>query len=568
MAALLAVFLAAPPCAAASSGDRAAPPRNVLIIFPFSQDFPVHAQLAKGFREGLLTSGTPVRITYEYLDLERFADQKSYLEDVARFLEAKYGAIKPDVVVSGGALRDFMDAYGQRMFPGVPVVFPKDGNAALEAAGEGSALDECAKSVEIIFRTRPSTKKLYVVLGDSEEERAVGAVIAQVAKRWRDRADFVFTSDMPYAGMLEAVRGAEKDSAVLFVRWLRDAQGVSFLPEDALADVCRVSGAPVYGVVAHSLGSGVVGGYLFSFELFGRRLAEEALARLRGEGAKGDLVPAAGEYAFDWRELKRWNIDERTLPPESRIEFRKVSLWEEHGGIILAGAAVALIETGLIAALVINRAHRRRFEAQLELLNESLEAAVSERTRDLNGANAELVEAKRLLEQMNERLDQASRTDSLTCLYNRRHLEGVFAREDARAQRKGDPYSVIVCDIDFFKSVNDKHGHHAGDELLRQVARMLERAVRPYDTLARWGGEEFILLLPGTDCAQAAFIAERIRTEIMDTEHGCAGRIVRITMTLGVASWHPGDCVDDVIKRADAAMYEGKRSGRNRVVAG
>lgn len=569
--AILAVLLAAPlalPCAAASAADKAADARNVLVIFPFNQDFPVHVQLAKGLREALLASGTPVRITYEYLDMERFADQKGYLEDVARFLTAKYAALKPDVVVSGGALREFMDAYGQRMFPGVPVVFPKDESAALEAAGEGSALDEYAKSVEIIFRTRPSTRKVYVILGSSEEERAVGAVLGAVAGQWRDRANFVFTNEMPYRAMLDAVRGADKDSAVLFVRWLRDAQGASFIPDEVLVEVCRQSGAPVYGVVAHSLGEGVVGGYLFSFELFGRRLAQEALARLRGEGAKVDLVPAAGEYAFDWRELKRFDIDEGTLPPGSRIEFREPSLWEDHGGLILAGAAVAVLEALLIAGLVINRMHRKRFEAELAMVNKSLEATISGRTRELNRANFELVEAKTQLEKMNRRLDLAARTDSLTGLFNRRHMEEVFAGEEARAARTGEPFSLILCDIDFFKKVNDEHGHQAGDELLRHLAGVMEKAVRPYDTLARWGGEEFLFLLPSTGMDSALAVAERVRQDIGGNPCRAAGRELSVTVTLGVASWHPGDSVDDVIKRADEAMYEGKRSGRNRAVAG
>jgi diguanylate cyclase (GGDEF)-like protein len=556
-----------PPGPASEQGDK-----NVLVIFPFSQDYPIHEQLVKGFREGLRRSPRAIRVSYEYLDLARFGDEKSYLAGVARFFQEKYSRLRPDVVVSGGPLRFLLDTYGQQMFPGVPVVFPRDESAALEALPEDDFVaakkSDFLKSVDIIFRTRPDTKTVYVVLGDSDEERDIRRNMEHVAQAYRDRARFVFTGDLPHARMLEAVAGAGGDGAVLFMRWLRDVQGDSFIPEEVLESVCAASTAPVYTVVEPSLGGGAVGGYLFSFEIFGRRLAEETLAALDG-GATPKELPylAASEYVFDWRALERWKIAEKSLPEGARIEFREPSAWSLHKWYILGGVVVVLLETSLVVGLAVNRSRRRRVELELTRLNASLEEIVASRTSQLQEANAQLELAKASLEKMNSRLELASRTDSLTGLYNRRHVEEAAAREHERSLRTGDGFSVILCDVDFFKQVNDLYGHEAGDMLLRRLSQDLSGEVRPYDILSRWGGEEFLLFLPSTGQDVASNIAERIRRTIEEREYSYNGRTLRLTATFGVSTVRAGESVTEVIRRADGALYEGKRSGRNRVVA-
>lgn len=546
--------------------------KSIVMILPFSQDYPVHLQLVKGFRDSVLKARSDVRISYEYLDLARFPNEQGYLADVAAFLKAKYARLRPDVVVSGGPIRQFMDEYGNAMFPGVPVVFPRDESAALEAAVKGgvdtSRNSEYMKSVEVIFRTRPATKTVYVVLGDSDEERNILKDMSRVAEAYRERARFVFTNDLTHARMLDLMGEAGEDSAILFMRWHRDVQGESFIPDDVAREVAERAKAPVYGVVAHALGGGMLGGYLFSFELFGRRLAQQSLEILGGDKSAGPSVPSpVSEYAFDWRQLKRWNIDEKVLPEGSRIEFRELSAWDQHGAYILGGIVVLLLETALIVGLGVNRTRRKRMERELVGLNASLEEMVANRTRQLQEANAELEQAKRTLEDMNIRLGMASRTDSLTGLFNRRHFEESAPQEHARYVRTGKPFSVVLCDIDFFKNVNDLHGHDAGDSLLRMIGQDISQAVRPYDILVRWGGEEFLLFLPSTEPDLARAIAERIRLDIGERVYAYEGHSLRLSATLGVATVRDGESVADVIRRADVALYEGKRSGRNRVVA-
>lgn len=166
-------------------------------------------------------------------------------------------------------------------------------------------------------------------------------------------------------------------------------------------------------------------------------------------------------------------------------------------------------------------------------------------------------------------LHRDARTDSLTGLDNRRAMQERGRAELKRAQRTGSPVSVILCDLDHFKSINDNYGHEAGDAALTRVALVLRRALRESDVVGRWGGEEFMAILPGTDAAGAAEVAERMRLAIAVTTFD--GIADNTTISLGVASSEqlpdPGLEWDLLIKEADQRLYQAKHEGRNRVVA-
>jgi len=156
--------------------------------------------------------------------------------------------------------------------------------------------------------------------------------------------------------------------------------------------------------------------------------------------------------------------------------------------------------------------------------------------------------------------------DNLTGLANRRHSEEALSAELARAERFGTPLSVVFADLDEFKAVNDRYGHPAGDLVLREFADVLHATLREADVAGRWGGEEFLLLLPGTDADGGAQLAERVRAGIEDrTVRGPTGDPISITCSFGVASYPAAETADDLLAAADDALYEAKRAGKNRV---
>lgn len=159
------------------------------------------------------------------------------------------------------------------------------------------------------------------------------------------------------------------------------------------------------------------------------------------------------------------------------------------------------------------------------------------------------------------RLARLMNLDPLTGLLNRRGYEA------ARSELPAGTFSAIVADIDHFKGVNDRFGHDAGDRVLRQVAEALNACVRRGDAVARAGGEEFVLLLGDAPLDLASKIAERARERVAATRVEVGPHVVQVTASFGVAERHPGEPLEEVVTRADAAMYEAKRAGRNRVLA-
>ncbi len=168
------------------------------------------------------------------------------------------------------------------------------------------------------------------------------------------------------------------------------------------------------------------------------------------------------------------------------------------------------------------------------------------------------------LERLIDRLSDAARTDSLTGLVNRRGFEELFAIELERARRTGRPLSVIICDLDAFKAVNDRYGHAAGDHALEKLSVILQRTKRRVDTAARVGGEEFAIIAPDSDQHAAYILAERMRREVRER---FATEPYALTLSIGLATYpRHGASSDALIGAADEALYAAKKLGRNRTV--
>jgi diguanylate cyclase (GGDEF)-like protein/PAS domain S-box-containing protein len=194
---------------------------------------------------------------------------------------------------------------------------------------------------------------------------------------------------------------------------------------------------------------------------------------------------------------------------------------------------------------------------------------VSERKaadRALRAAHQELAARVAEIERLNRQLHEQAIRDPLTGLFNRRYLEATIEREHARLVREGKPLAVVMLDIDRFKRINDDHGHAAGDEVLKRVGELIRSDIRGSDLPCRFGGEEFLIALPGASLEAACGRAESWRQRLAATPFETATAPLRVTVSAGVAAVDgSGSDVTELIRRADDALYAAKRSGRNRV---
>lgn len=217
------------------------------------------------------------------------------------------------------------------------------------------------------------------------------------------------------------------------------------------------------------------------------------------------------------------------------------------------------LEVGLVhcsGAILLLGSQERRYDSQFD-------TELLKLTNDLSLMMREGARQNRELKEANETIEQLARTDALTGLANRRTLDETLRREIARAERLQQDLSVIMADLDHFKSINDHDGHITGDQVLAHAAAVFKSQLRPYDLAARYGGEEFLLVLPGTSTEGAIGVAERIRKLIAELSvPGCQRQI---TISLGVASWIAGEAAEAFVARADGALYNAKSTGRNRV---
>lgn len=545
---------------------------HVLLLNSYHSQYPWAAALTEGVADLLAPSIGDENLHVEYLDGRRMVGDNSYFQALAALLRIKYRQFHPDVIItSDDYALEFMLAWGDQLFPGVPVVFcginvlqPEQltGRTLYTGLLEGMEIEG---NLDLIMALRPGTRRI-VMLADRTEfgvlmARHAREVMQQRAEgRWQPRVTLELWDNFTFNALQRQLSELPQNAAVLMLAIHKDAGGRYFSFGSDLPVLTSLSPAPMFGMWGGlMLGTGIVGGMMNNPYQHGRSAASMAQQILAGTPPWELPMIDKATYRpyFDARALERFGILRSRLPVDSTVAFEpEQGFWQRYQWQIMATLLVLLGLLVTVVVLTINIHRRRKAEQVLRHWNQELDGKVRARTADLED------QAKQLAHLSHE-MHTLAYTDTLTGLPNRRAgqewLEQLLAGADT------EPLSVALLDLDHFKQINDRFGHAVGDAVIAEAALRVRDALRPDDQVFRWGGEEFLLVLPATAAVNALKVAERVREQLQHPS-GTAAR--QVTASIGVASRRPGDAADALLLRADERLYEAKDSGRNRVVGG
>ena len=344
---------------------------QVLIVFDEDKDLPGLAIINSNLQQVLRSQlQEPVEIYTESLNLSRF-NNPDYPDALEQYFQRKYQDRRPDLIVAvmEPAL-DFLIRRADTLFRGVPIVFcgadPLDVEAmSLPDNVTGVVMKRSfAPTLDVALRLQPATRNVFVVGGSSRFDRHLQAIARRDLQRFEKRVHFTWLTEQSRPQLLSELSALPADSVIYYLTVFADQTGEAFVPHEVLSDIARAANAPVYVAVDQYVGRGAVGGSVYSVADLGQQAAAMGIRILRGEAPSHIPVTSGGSYRnlFDWRQLDRWGLDQDLLPADSQVENEPASIWYLYKGYILGGAALFLLQTGLVVGLLVSRAQRRRAE--------------------------------------------------------------------------------------------------------------------------------------------------------------------------------------------------------------
>jgi signal transduction histidine kinase len=358
--ALLTLILASPAAMAEA--------KRVLVLYENNRLLPANVEGDRGFSDAIGSGREPVDVRAEFLDYPDFGGD-DYVRTVATYLREKYRDKSPDVVVAGGTgALAFILSHRDDMFRGAPIVFmgiDKDfvDSHALPTDVYGVPVDfDAIGTVEQALRWHPAASRLVVVTGDAPDDRAWLARLQHDLPRFRGRVSSIdYLTGLSTPELRDRLSKLGKDSVVFTPGYFKDGAGRSFAPRQAAGTLAEASAAPIYGPYNTFLGTGVVGGKVPTFYAMGQTAGRIVNQILDGKPVVDLHLPAVMPTTLmvDWRQIKRWGIDEAAVPPGTVVEFKAPGFWDQYRTQAIIALAVVALQSALVTGLLIERKRRR-----------------------------------------------------------------------------------------------------------------------------------------------------------------------------------------------------------------
>jgi signal transduction histidine kinase len=385
------------------------------------------------FREAL---GSRLDFHSEYIDLGRFSEP-AYTAALVDFLRYKYRAVPPDVVLATTeASRRFAEQYQSDLFPNVPIVFVNRVAATdrvSNTTGVNAPLD-LSGTLDLALDLQPETEHVFVITGLSAFDQFYERLARDQLQRFAGRVSLNFWSGFSLTDLQRQLASLPPRSVIYFLTLAEDSAGARFISVDVREQLAASANAPMYSWHQVSMDHGVIGGHLFSNEIVAARTGEIALRILRGEKAAEIpvLTVDAMVTQLDWRQLQRWRIDESRVPAGAAILFREPTLWDRYKAYISGAVALLLLQTALIAGLLVQRARRRRAERQMRDHQHMLESS-NRQISELFGRliAAQETERTRIARELHDDVSQRIAALALNMSSLKRTLQGSGEPGDA-----------------------------------------------------------------------------------------------------------------------------------------
>jgi signal transduction histidine kinase len=352
-----------------------AEPRRVLLLHSFGHAFSPWSDMAASFRTDLAKrSSEPLDIYELSYDMVRFKDSREEGPFVD-YLSALFQGRKLDLIIPLGAPATyFLQRNRSSLFPGTPMLIAGAERrripiSTLEANDATVELTlDLPAYVENVLRLRPETKNIVVVVGKSPVELYWLSEMRQSSEPFANRVSFTWLNDLPFDEMLKRVAALPPDSVILYYLVAEDAAGIPYSQDAALDALRDVATVPIFGIGDYQLDRGIIGGPLMQTRKLGQQAASVALRMLRGEKPSEitSLPVGFGAPVYDWRELRRWDIDEGRLPSDNIVRFREPTVWERYRWLILLSAFALLAQTSMISFGLVQGRKRRQAEFSLK----------------------------------------------------------------------------------------------------------------------------------------------------------------------------------------------------------
>ena len=511
---------------------------NILVINAYYQRLPWTLSLNEGVQTAQASiDDAEVTLFFENLDVTRSNQQQS--ETYRQYLREKYSSIHLDAVIADSAPSSAFLEQMPVFDPLIQIHYALSNPSVVRQpkrlmfGNDQSHFIE--RTLEIIREQNPDLQRLIVVESGAPPARQVRPVIESYLQRYPDIALDV-KSDFRWAELLTSLGALDQHTVIYFGAVFRDSEGQTFVPRTALTELVEATNVPVYGSYSTYLGTGLVGGHLSDAARTGQSMVEAVMDYLR-YGEFSGFYPTSQSY-IDATAARRFHLETSLSSPA--ILLNEPEPWYQRNDRILLWVLLVFILVSVLSLY---------WNSRLKRLVDRL-----------HQTNRMLKDTKKALSVSNGELKTLSRQDPLTGLYNRRAMLPLIEDAVSECQRYELPSTLMLLDLDDFKLINDQLGHNIGDAVLKSVAYVLQSVSRRTDTIARWGGEEFLILAKGIHAEEAFRYLEKVRKQIRESQT-IDDR--PITFSAGVCEIQATHTADHLIAEADQAMYDAKLNGKD-----